>query len=200
MKYVKMLGLLAVAAAALMAFAASASATTVTSPTGTTYTGEIHAVAIGEPPTLHGAVTITCTSSTAKGTVETHSSTTTAHGPITSLTFTECHENIHVEVKKPGRLIVHTDEEEGAGKHDGTVTSDGAAILIQVTNLGISCEYTTSETHIGTLDSSETTGGHAILTIKTAKIPRTGGSIFCGSSGVWTGEYTVTTPSKLYIQ
>ncbi len=199
MKYAKMLGLLAVAAAALMAFASSASATTVTSPTGTTYTGEIHAVA-GET-TLHGASTITCNSSTSSGTIETHSSTTTAHGPISHLTFAEC--NQEVTVLNAGRLEVHTDEANevhpNPGKYDGTLTSDDAAILIHISGLGITCEYTTNNTPIGTLHASKTDNDHAILTINSSKIPRTGGSVFCGANGVWTGEYKVTTPTGLYI-
>lgn len=202
MKYAKILGLLAVAAAAMMAFAASASATEVTSPTGTLYTGEIHAEAehnaVDGGPILHGPADIQCTNSTVSGTIETHGSTTTAHGPINSLTFTNCNPGQDVTVLNPGRLIAHTDPEPGAGKYDGTLTSDGAEVLIHLTSIGITCLYTTEETDIGTLTSSDTTEGTATLDIE-GTIPRTGGSIFCGSSGTWTGSYEVTTPDTLYI-
>jgi hypothetical protein len=193
MKYVKMIGLLAVAATALMAFASTASATTLTSPKGTTYTGEIHAIA-GET-TLHGVKTITCTSSTASGNVETHGTSSTVEGNIGTLTFSGCGtDDVTVEIN--GKLIVHTDPNNSM---DGTVTSDGATILIHVTSLGLTCGYKTEATHIGTLTSSETTNGTPVLMIDSSAIPRHSGSFFCGSSGEWTGEYSVTTPMELWI-
>ena len=64
MKYVKMLGLLAVAAAALMAFAGTASATTVTSG-GVTYTGEIAASAEGHAVLDNPIAKIECASTVA---------------------------------------------------------------------------------------------------------------------------------------
>jgi hypothetical protein len=195
MKYVKMLGLLAVAAAAFMAFAATASATTVTSG-GSTYTGEIHATA--GTTTLHGVATVTCHESTSSGTITTHSSTTTAHGPISTLTFSNCTENNDVTVLSGGTLTAHTDPESPSSKN-ATLTSTNAAILIHITSLGLTCEFTTNETDVGTLTGSSTTGGHAVLMIDSVAIPRTGGSFFCGSSGEWTGTYTVTTPSNLDV-
>lgn len=183
MKYVKMLGLLAVAAAALMAFAATASATTLTSPAGTTYTSTIKASA-GET-TLHGVVTITCKSSATEGSVEQHGTNVTAGGKIKSLTFAECGEN-HVTVKNAGSLEVHS---------SGRLTSTGAEISINVTSLGLTCVFTTNATDVGEVTSGTT----AKLDIDSVKIPRTGGSIFCGSSGEWTGSYTVTTPDTLIV-
>lgn len=199
MKYIKMLALLAVAAAALMAFAGTASATTLTSPTGTTYTGEIHAIAIGEAPTLHGFSTITCTESTTSGKVETHGAGVTVEGKLSTLTFGGCTPTNHVTVTKLGKLAIHTDEANEAhpkpGPYDGTLTSSGTRVVIENTSVGITCEFETENTPIGTL-----TGGHdPILHIQSAKIPRVGGSIFCGSNGVWTGTYTVTTPTELFV-
>jgi hypothetical protein len=191
MKYAKMLGLLAVAAAALMAFAATASATTLTSPSGTTYTGEVHAESEGIT-TLHGAATIECEVSTVSGKVEAHGEGITASGKISTLTFEKC--NHHVTVLKKGELIVHTDKETVDG--NGTLTSNGAEITIQITGL-VSCIFTTSNTDIGTLTGSDTK--HATLDIDSVAIPRTGHSIFCGSSGEWTGSYTVTKPSTLTV-
>ena len=97
MRYVKMLGLLAVAAAALMAFAGSASANTVTSNEGATPT--IKATA-GET-TLHGVATITCQKSSVEGPVETHGAGVTVKGPIKSLKFETCGTN-HVTVLTNG--------------------------------------------------------------------------------------------------
>jgi opacity protein-like surface antigen len=199
MKYAKILGLLAVAAAALMAFAASASATTLTSPPGTTYTGVIEAEA--EDPdseehngvTLDGVTDINCTHSKVAGKVETHGSNVTASGLLSTLTFEEC--NAHVTVLKKGELIIHTDHVAGDG--NGTLTSSGAEVTIQVTTpIKISCIYSTENTPIGTLTGHD--DEHATLDIK-ATIKRTGHSFFCGAEAEWTGSYTVTNPENLTV-
>jgi hypothetical protein len=188
MKYVKMLGLLAVAAAALMAFAGTASATILTSPSGTTYTGEIKAEA--GTTELHGPfTTVSCKKSTVAGSVESHGASTTAGGKISSLTFTEC--NFPVTVLKAGSLEIHTSGESANG--NGTLTSSGAEITI-ATSIA-NCIFTTSSTDVGTL----TGGTPATLAINSAGIPRTGHSIFCGSKGTWTGSYTVSTPGTLLV-
>jgi hypothetical protein len=106
------------------------------------------------------------------------------------LTFGECGNN-HVTVKNPGTLEVHAVSPTG----NGTLTSSGAEVSINVTALGLTCVFTTNNTHIGTV----TTGEHATMHIDSAAIPRTGGSIFCGSSGEWTGSYKVTHPTNLSI-
>jgi hypothetical protein len=196
MKYLKMLGLLAVTAAALMAFAGTASATTATSPKGTVYTGNLEAVAEGWLE-LHGTfTTIKCGESVVKGKVEQHGSGVTTAGKISYLTFTQC--NSSVTTRKTGSLEAHATAIKGTDA-DGTVTSTGLEIAIS-TSVG-ECVFTTNGTDIGTgtLTSTATTGGNATLDIKSASIPRTGGSFFCGSSGTWTGSYKVTTPSTLYI-
>lgn len=191
MKYVKMLGLLAVAAAALMAFAGTASATNVTSNEGETPT--IKATA-GET-TLHGVSTITCQKSTVEGKVETHGAGVPASGKITHLAFEEC--NNPVTVISLGSLSVHTDDPKKANGN-GIVTSSGARVLIHITGLGITCTFGTTEeaTTLGTLKG----GSPATLTIS-ATIKRESGhsGAFCGSSGLWTGTYTVNTPSTLTV-
>jgi hypothetical protein len=193
MKYVKILGPLAVAATALMAFASTASATTLTSPKGTTYTGEFHATA--GALTLHGVKTLTCESSTMSGKVETHGSSSTVEGTINTLTLSECGtDDATIELK--GKLIAHTSPNNVT---EGTVTSDGATILFHVTSLGITCGYKTEETDLGTLTTSAASGETAVLMIDAAAIPRHSGSFFCGSSSEWTGQYSVTTPMELWV-
>ena len=185
MKYVKMLGLLAVAAAALMAFAGTASAT-ISSSTGETPTIE----ATGVNTALDGAfTTVTCSHSAVKGTVNAHTATT-ASGPISTLDFTGC--NYPVTVTTPGSLEVTTVAPTG----NGTLTSSNASVSIH-TSVG-TCVFTTNKTHIGTVTGSITTGGNAVLDI-TGKIPRTGGNFLCGSSGQWTGSYTITHPSTFNV-
>ena len=189
MKYVKMLGLLAVAASALMAFAGTASATEVTSSTGSTPT--IHAVSVGHA-TLHNAVGKIECNSTVAGAVTTHSPTETVIGAITTLTFTNCtNGSVHQvegKVAQPGTLELHKDPEAGSPTGNGTLTSSGAKV--PVTLFGVECGYTTSGTDIGTV----VTGEHAVLKIK-ATINRTFGSALCGATGNWTGEYKLTHPT-----
>lgn len=188
MKYTKILGLLTAAAAALMAFAGVASATTITSSSGPTPTIE----ATSTHTELHGAFTsVTCAHSEVKGTVEKHGVGVTASGKISTLHFSNCSDP--VTVLKAGILEVHGTSTTG----NGTLTSSGAEIAIE-TSVG-ECVFTTSGTHIGTVTGSNHTGGNAIFHIESANIPRTGGSFFCGSSGVWTGTYTVGTPSTLEV-
>jgi hypothetical protein len=186
MKYMKMLGLLAVAAAALMAFAATASATTVTSPKNTTYTGTIKAESEGST-TLHGPADVTCGKSTVEGSVEQHGTGVTVKG-ASKISFSECGKETHVTVEKGGSLELHS---------NGDLTSSGAAVKVEFTALGLTCVYTTSGTKVGTFTGSDTT--NATLDIDSAAIPRTEGSFFCGSSGEWTGSYKVTTPSTLSV-
>jgi hypothetical protein len=186
MKYIKMLGLLAVAAAALMAFAGTAAATVLTSPHGTVYTGKIEAES-EKTTSLHGSfTTVSCAHSTVVGKVEEHGATSTAGGKVSSLTFSEC--NFPVSVKKAGTLQIHS---------NGAVTSSGAEITIETSIAN--CIFTTTNTTAGTFTGSTTTGKTATLDINSAAIPRTGHSIFCGSSGTWTGSYEVTNPDELNV-
>jgi hypothetical protein len=200
MKYAKMLGLLAIAAAALMAFAGVASATTLTSPAGTTYTSTIKAASEGKT-TLHNAslgVSVSCEESNVEGKVESHGSGVTAGGKVTTLTFTKCGADT-VTVLAPGSLEVHNI----SGTSNGTLTSVGAEITIKNAATGVSCTYKTgpapSATDIGTLTSSATTGKTATLDIASSIIPRSGDSILCGSKGEWTGSYVVNTPDSLLV-
>ena len=184
----KMLGLLAVAAAALMAFAATASADTATSPTGTTYAGSFHASSGGHAVLDNPIAKIECPS-TVGGAIDTQGSGEKVSGGISTLTFNNCTDSWHVTVVAAGRLLV----EAYASGYDGDVYSTGATV--EATRFGISCRYATNTTTIGRL----TGGSFAELHIS-ASIPFHSGSIFCGSGATsWTGGYTVTSPSSLFI-
>ena len=196
MKYAKMLGLLAVAAAALLAFAGVASATTLTSPPGTTYTSSIKAASEGTT-TLHNAtlgVSVSCTASTVEGTVAQHGSGLTAAALLSNLTFTGCGADT-VTVLSKGSLEFHNI----SGGTNATVTSNGAEITVKNAATGVSCTYTTKGTDIGTLTGSVTTGKTATLDIASSIIPRTTDSVLCGSKGEWTGSYVVNTPDTLLV-
>jgi hypothetical protein len=188
MKYVKILGLLAVAAAAMMAFAVSASATTVTSPTGTKATPTIHAVNEGGHVVLANSnANIEC-SSTVEGKVESHGEGVTAKGNISSLSFTSCTNGWTVEVNPVAKGSLEAHWTSG---YNGTLTSNGTTVTaILHTIFGpITCRYLTSNTSIGTL----TGGNPATLDIE-ASIPFHSGGGLCGSgNSAWSGKYVATT-------
>lgn len=214
MKHAKILGLMAVAAAALMAFAASASATILTSPTGTTYTGIVTAVNEGNVSLDGSFVTVTCASAHLEFKVEQHGAGLTVKGNNSTHTFGGC--NFPVTMNNPGSFEIHAVSEVADSPHNrivtcntpglikctGTVTSTGTKMTI-ATSVG-NCVFTTNATDIGTLTPTNDTGGHATIDIgapngTTGKLPRTEGNFLCGSSGQLTGSYTVTTPSTLWI-
>lgn len=184
MKYIKILGLLAVAAAAMMAFAASASATTVTGPNGEE-TPTIHAEPEFGHVSLHNSIVDIECDSTVEGTVENHGSGITASGLINDLSFPDCTDGWVIDVITKGSLEIHYTG-EGHGHGTGTLTSTGATVT--ATRSGLSCHYRTNNTPIGHV----TGGEQATLTIE-ATIQRHGGSFLCGgSTAQWTGAYTTT--------
>jgi hypothetical protein len=205
MKYLKMLGLAAVAAAALMAFvgAGTASATTL----------EVGGVAKNSAVTLEaslksgtsallkdefGTTTDTCTVSEVEGTTENRASPETTRftgavvgGKINKLTFSSCTHT--TTVIAPGSLHVTWI----SGTTNGTVSSVKAEVTVQSTFFGASAVCKTGEgTDIGTLTGATTAtnpGVHATMDIS-AKIN-------CGILGAasWTGTYTVTSPTHLGV-
>jgi hypothetical protein len=190
MKYVKILGLLAVAAAALMAFAASASATTVTTETvggAIDTTPTIHAVSEGHAVLENSFANIEC-ASTVEGTVSSHGSGVTTVGGISTLTFTGCTNGWTVTVNAPGSLEIHW-----TSGSNGTLTSSGATVTAVLhTFFGdVTCRYSTNNTHIGTV-----TGGSPSATLHIeGSIPFHSGGGLCGEGASrWTGSYTTTRP------
>ncbi len=203
MKYIKMLGLAAVAAAALMAWVGvgTASATEITC--GTTHhtkcaVGQvIHASSIGKAVLDAPFGNVECESTVAGPVTTAGSSTTTASGNITTLDWSNCGGDT-VTTLASGSLEIHTDLDINPPVTDGngTLTSTGARVT--VIHLGVHCIYETNKTTIGTVTGSTNTGGHAVLHIK-ANVPQVSGGFLCGASAPWTGTYTVTSPKTLEI-
>jgi len=191
MKYVKILGLLAVAAAAMMAFAGTASATYVTSTTGgATSEAPIHAINEGGHVVLANSIANIECASTSEGKVESDKvgdAKVAATGILTKLEFTGCTNSWHVTVNNAGTLSVNW----SAG-HDGLATSNEANVT--TTRFGVTCNYETSNTPIGTV-----TGGNPATLDINASIPIAAGSSFlCGSGNAkWSGSYVTT--AALYI-
>jgi len=182
MKYLKMLGLMALAATALMAFAGSASATTLELK-GVTQSGAVAieaSIAAGNSAILKdtsGFSQNTCTTSVAKGSTETKTGTSVT-GKLSSLTFSNCTRT--VTVHKPGALEVVWI----SGGTNGTVYSENAQVTSGSPIGTLNC--TTGETtHIGTVTG--VASGKGTMHINAL--------INCGiiSSAKWEGTYTVTT-------
>jgi len=178
MRYLKQLGLLAVAATALMAFAGTASATSVTSSEGSTP----YVVLTSTNSKLDGSfVTIECSHSKIEYRIEQHGAGVPAGGKVSALSFTGC--NYQPTILYKGNVVHHT---------TGQVTAD-EMVVIYHSSVG-TCGFTTSAA-IGNL----TEGAGATIDINSAKIARTSGNFLCGSSGTWTGSYSVTSPSTLEV-
>ncbi|HET8566341.1 MAG TPA: hypothetical protein VFL77_07690 [Solirubrobacterales bacterium] len=199
MRYIKTLGLAAMALAAMMALAGTASATILTSPAGTTYTSTVKAVNSGKvtlTSAFGGFGAVECEESVVEGKVEGHGSTVTVTGEIATLTFAKCTGGtprspvgVAANSGKRGSLEVHTELSTANG--NGTVTSKGAEVIIDNTLFG-TCTFTTSAsgTDIGQLTGSDTGNAHFDIH----------GSIAspCGT-GTWEGNYTIVTPSTLTV-
>ncbi len=223
MKYVKMLGLAAVAAAALMAFvgAGTASATVLcatepvangagtehaTCPEGWAYGAGtvIHAVL---DPEQHATLTdgegnkiITCKKSTVKGkTTNEGTATETPDGPIEVLTFEECtspflgNTACTVKTLKGGELEVHWDIDTV----NGTLTSRNAEVTTNCNSIfgTIHCIFTTVNTDVGTL----TGGNPATLDAESNKISQVATNALCPGEARWDAKYEVTEPKPLYV-
>jgi hypothetical protein len=204
MKYVKMLGLAAVAAAALMAFvgAGTASATVLCTsppdasgncPAGAAYAAETTIHATLEPGTSAelraGFATITCTESTVHGkTANAGGAAETVRGPIETLSFNSC--NATVNVTTGGELEIHPIGHTG----NGTLTSKGA--VAHVSTLGTTCTYGTQNAvkDIGTL-----TGGAEPTLHANVNLEKIAGGFLCANPASWTASYIVTSPHALYV-
>ena len=190
-------------AAAFAAFSAvTASATTLTSPEGTT-------LKVGTTITAEAEGTLTwhalpgdfkCTESKISG------QTSNTGGPnerVKALveTFTTGGCNGTAVVIKKGTLEFRG--KAGSTNGDGTVIWSGTELTTEfLSEVGNThCIFTTSETVIGTLTGSKTTGGNATLDLE-GELNRSGGrsGLFCGGPKVkWTGSYKLTAPSSLNI-
>ena len=207
MKYVKMLGLAAVAAMALMAFigASSASATVLCSESGkttncassgkdyaaaTTISASLDSGTSAVLKTTGGLIENTCTTSTVEGpTANTGGATETVRGTVEAakLTFSNCSNT--TDVTEGGELEIHWI----SGTDNGTLTAKNFAVTQILA--GITCTYTAGTgTDLGTV-----TGGSPATLDVNAVVNKSAGGFACPSTAVWVANYTVTSPSPLYV-
>ena len=200
MKYLKIIGLAAVAAMALTAFVGAGTASAQTLYTYTTpsendptpvATELVSTLEAGTSAILKdtlGGVNDTCTGSEVKGKIGTNT-TTDAGGAISHLTFTGCSHTTHVLAN--GELEI----KNIAGTTNGTVVSKGAQVTIKSTIFGVSCTANTGAgTTIGTLTGAKAHTAKATMDINGVITLENG----CGDS-TWTGKYEVTSPVGLTV-
>ena len=192
MKYLKILGLAAIAATALMAFAGPASATRLTAPagtvvkTGTTISSSLVSKTSAVLSDTSGFIQNTCTGSSVSGKT-TNENATTITGNIDTLTFSTC--TRPTKTLKNGTLHISS---------TGTVTGSGSEVETE-TVTGVCVYGTGTGTHLGTLTNAATSTSHASLVINAVLplIKTISGS--CVSDARWKAEYTVTSPVGLVV-
>lgn len=188
MKHLKIVGLAVVVAAAFMALAGSASANVLTKEPGVNLaTGTTITSTAGSSLLLKaGFANITCTSSTVAGNVSSNTATS-AGGAISTLSYSNCG-SATVDTLANGSLEI---------KSGGEVRGSGSEVTTSV--LGTSCVYGTGAgTKIGTATGSTSATSDASLTIS-ASLPKISGGFACANPASWSGTYTVTSPTPLYI-
>jgi len=214
MKYVKMLGLAVVAAAALMVSvgASSASATVFckTEPTtgGTGTTGTTcpsgwaygagtrnHEVNVGNVILKTGFKNISCSGSTVEGEIENEGSATeTPKGPVRQLTFEGC--NCSVVVTLKGTQEFHWIPDT----FNATITSSGSTVTANCSTIfgTVHCNYVTENTDLGEITGSANGTTAAVVHIH-ANLPRETTNSLCDEESFWEGTYEVTSPKPLWF-
>lgn len=195
MKYLKIFGLTALAAAAVTAIGSgAASATVLTCSTGVHCNAgtTIHAEAEGK--TIFHPIfgDIECNSSTLEAsTTNTGGAGIRVVANVGAASYTGC--NATVSVINKGTLAI-----EGIGGNNGTLISTNLTLTTEF--LGVHCLWATGETDIGTVTGSATTGGSATFDISGAFLKHGGRSgAFCGKTMPWTGSYKLSSPATLNV-
>jgi hypothetical protein len=204
MKYLKMLGLVTVTAAALMAFvgAGTASATVIckTEPTagvcpegwdypaGSKGKASLAAGTSAVLRTTAGSIEATCTQSTVEGTSEnTGGATATVKSTLTTLTFGNCSNPTKTIVPGGGELHWIS------GTNNGTLTTFGTEVTIVLA--GVSCTLGLE----GTKDVGTTVGGNPGSLTVNVSVVKKAGSFLCPSTAVFEAKYVATEPTNAWV-
>lgn len=192
MKWLKMLALLAIAAAALMVFGSTASATSTEGTGDYVDAGDpFHAVNEGSV-IFHSPAAMTCSTSTLNGAFNQKGGTTIS---LSVASFTECEKDT-LNVVAAGSLSIAS---------NGTVTSTGLEFTTQTHRslfgfpITTHCVYRTNATHIGTLTESSREASKPTATLHvSATIPEVPTDSACDDVQL-TASYKVVTPDYLDI-
>ena len=206
MKYIKMLGLAAVAASALMAFigAGAASATVLCSatenncaagnkwPLGATLSFSLKKGSSAKLVDTEGTTLDTCTGSTVGGEVtNAGNAVETVTGEVKTLDWSGC--TFTTDTIQLSKLEGHYVE-----KDTGTLTADGEFKVTINTVLFGSCVYgVTAGTSLGNL----TGGGKESATFVANAVAKrlSGSSLACTETSKWTAEYVSTGSTSLFF-
>ncbi len=213
MKYVKMLGLAAVAALALMAVVGVSSAAASAKVCSTTGTGAACAAGHGTEYTTQkftGTTVETRTAVLLSGfnvvTCHSHIEGEITHGgagKITSLTFTNC-----INDSLFGASCTASSNASPTNPWNGTAVAEGGGngrleisseVTGQFTCVSTNCRYKAA--NAGTKGEIKVTGGET-ATVTATKVPlalEQPSSESCSATATWSGTYSVTTPDSLWL-
>jgi len=198
MKYVKMIGLAAMAAMALMAFAGAGTASasvlcqTATNPctspysNGTTIEATLESGSTATLRDTSSSIVNTCTGSSVSGSLTNGSSTATAKGAVETknLTWSGCTAEATTTVT-PGEIEIHA-----TTSGNGTVTAKGLVVTQRVS--GLSCSYTAGTgINLGSYTESTKTINVNVVVSKDSNHS----SFLCPSTAVWEAKYVITKPT-----
>jgi hypothetical protein len=201
MKYLKMLGLVAVLVMAMAAFGAgTASATKLCSvntspcPAGNTY-GKGTAIKTqlvpGATSTMSsGFVNITCTESTMSGKTTSEGGSGAVLGEISSATWKGCTSSLGSCTASALKTPWPAEVTGSGGNGTLSVQHPGA----KFTCGGTTCEYEASKASL-----SVSGGNPAKAKASNISLSKIGGGFLCSSTASWSGEYEVTSPKPLFI-
>jgi hypothetical protein len=212
MKYVKMLGLAAVAAAALMAFvgAGTASATELFKGTekmgvGSTLEGSLKSGTSALLSTTdENTIVDTCTKATVAGKVtnaggifeneKEEKITTDVSGEITALGWGEKADcSFTTDTLTNGNLSI-----SGTTEPNGTVSGTSSVVTV---NIGVSCRYGTGTgTTLGTATGTTDTSKHAEIDINAIINEQEPKQFLCPDTTRWKATYVVTSPTGLNVK
>ena len=201
MKYLKMLGLVAVLAMAAMAFGAgTASATKLCSvntspcPAGNTYgkgTSIKTQLVSGTKSTMSsGFVNVTCSESTMSGKTTSEGGAGAVLGEISSVTWKNCTSSLGSCTASALGTPWPAEVTGSGGSGTLSVQHPGG----KFTCGGTTCEYEGSKASI-----SVSGGNPARAKASNVSFSKIGGGFLCSSTASWTSEYEVTSPNPLFI-
>jgi hypothetical protein len=178
-----------VSIAVLWGLADGAAAAVLTSPTGTVSTPTISAETEGHA-TLHNPIAKIECQWAFEGTTQSHGKGNPAVVTLPNMAPTNCTNSWHVTVVTPGSLSI-----TNTSGYNGTVTWSGGTIT--ATRFGVTCNYSTNDTHLGVISG----GSPAKITIQGAiPVEKESSSAFCGADPTqMTGSYKLTSPSSLFV-
>ncbi|HET9677451.1 MAG TPA: hypothetical protein VFP21_08115 [Solirubrobacterales bacterium] len=188
MKYLKMLGLAAVAAMALTAVAGAGSASAhavlckeSAIPCGSSYkTGE-HITATAGTTRFTAGLEVTCTSSEA--TIQVTGAG--GEGKMTGLTFGGCKSSL-------GGCTVTAEGLPYSGEADVSGTGPNGTLTLAGAQAGVKCEGLTCTYAVTSLSLPIDGGSTALVTANGVELKKTGGGFLCPSTVKWDATYSTS--------